>query len=540
MRFLSYFVTTIKLDLVQRFRGNAVWFAIFLLASISWLSFPAHGSNYFALVGMANLPGHDVNTSIALFRGSYSSAWISLATGFTSAILASSLGFVLVRGTVARDIDDQLWRLLVATPLSSLEYLFTKWCGHVVLLSLLFLCNAAIGMLVQYVRAENVRIIPGLYLQAYLCFALPAMAVSAMAAIVFDMVTELRKTAGNLLYATLWISFTVEVARFVDFGRASWTWAWLGDLMGYHQILGRNTSRLSDALNGSAQIESINLLIGGFVARNPVIVPFETWQISKAAWLGRLAWVALSVACLAIAAPFMERAAQRTRAPSIAFDRSSGAALGWLSSALKILQGTRLGILVAAELLYVLRTRGAWWWLALVVCWIVSLAAQLAPPGPDVSMLALAVVATWLLLIDVFSRTMLREIETHTAALMLTTVAGERDIVLARAIALLILTWACTLPAILRCAFEAPNISMHIALFGLSAVMLSMCLACITRTARIIEMLAFVLAYLCYDGAAMINVVTVSHESVRAHGILIVVASFLLLPSWKRITSARR
>src|SRR5690606_37257012 len=121
----------------------------------------------------------------------------------------------------------------------------------------------------------------------------------------------------------------------------------------------------------------------------------------------------------------------------------AGLRLRWLDWLLRPFELFPAGRLAAVEVRLVLRQRRITWWLALLVL----LGVQTFAPAKG---MAIAAILAWLLCVDVFAGTALRERDTGTASLVFSAAGAGRRILLARLGLALGLAWAVVLPALLR------------------------------------------------------------------------------------------
>src|SRR5690606_1515728 len=179
-------------DLRQRLRAPRTWVVVAGLAALAWWCFPA-------------LETHYLTVSIDGVRGRYSSAWIGMIVALIYSMALSLFGFFLVRGTLVRDFETRAWQLLVATTMSRGAYLFAKWLSHMLLFAMVIAGGLAIGLVLQFVRAEDRHVDLLEMIKPVLVITLPSLALTATLAVWFDMLPWLRRSAGNVLFFVLWM-----------------------------------------------------------------------------------------------------------------------------------------------------------------------------------------------------------------------------------------------------------------------------------------------------------------------------------------------
>ena len=205
----------------------------------------------------------------------------------------------------------------------------------------------------------------------------------------------------------------------------------------------------------------------------------------------------------------------------------------WLEIVLVPLQRSRFGALVVAEIRLALRRRRAWWWLALLV----MLGIQAFAP---VEGMASALVITWVWVLDIFARLILREHETRTTELVFTAPAMRLRLLAARVLVGVGLAWLLALPTLLRMLLVAPHVAAAALVVGLSLVIWGMAIGALSRNGRLFELLLLAAAYISLQGAWVLNVWVAPMTTLRWHLWLLPLALGLLVLGWRGITTERR
>jgi hypothetical protein len=134
------------------------------------------------------------------FRGMYNSSYLGTLLALVGALWLALGGFYVVKNAITKDTSSGVGQILAASPVRNLAYLLGKFLSNLLILSTMagFLALTALGMLL--LRGESGTIDPiGLWLPFPL-LCLPALAVSAAAAVLFESVRPLRGGAGNILW----------------------------------------------------------------------------------------------------------------------------------------------------------------------------------------------------------------------------------------------------------------------------------------------------------------------------------------------------
>jgi hypothetical protein len=204
-------------------------------------------------------------------------------------------------------------------------------------------------------------------------------------------------------------------------------------------------------------------------------------------------WLVAAVSGVLLAVPLLDWAAARTTPSASGDGRRAPRSLRWLRALLSPLQGSRLGVLVAAEVFIVLRMRPLWWWAAWLPLWGVQAF------GPRHAV-ALAMLGGWTLLLDVFSRTALRDQECGTVDLVATAPGALRRLLLARAAACVGLAWLSAAPGLLHESFAHPAMSPTAAVMAAAIALCGLAAGRLARSSRPFELVFLALAYATTQG----------------------------------------
>ena len=491
-------------DLRQRLRAPRTWVVMAGLAALMWWCFPA-------------LETHYLTVSIDGMRGRYSSAWIGMIEGLIYSMTLSLFGFFLVRGTLVRDFETRAWQLLVATTMSRGAYLFAKWLSHMLLFAMVIAGGLAIGLVLQFVRAEDRHLDLVELLKPIVVITLPSLALTATLAVWFDMIPWLRRSAGNVVFFALWIYLLTLGTTQAPHERGA-PMPWPGDphgmLLAEYELDDHWPVPATDN-----EERGVNMGVHR-MPQSAVLVDWTHWDVGAAALGTRAFWLGAALALLALAVPLLDRCASHLGKPGRA--ASSGWRLRWLDWLLAPLERWGSGALVAAELRLVLRGRRWWWWLALVG--LFGMQAFADPKG-----MSIAVILSWILFIDVFARLVLREQETRTGGLVFTAASARLKLPLARAVVTIGLAWAVTLPAMLRMASSEPVVALATLAVGASLALWGMAIGALSRNGRPYELLMLVVGYGGMQGAAMINVIVSPEVTLRWHLIGLPIALIAIL-----------
>ncbi|MGH8319231.1 MAG: hypothetical protein ACREUL_14850 [Steroidobacteraceae bacterium] len=345
----------------------------------------ARRNSFLLTLGLAALIAYEASTGgivlqVGGYRGVYNSAWVGGMMTLVSTTFLTLAGFYIVKNSVQRDERTRVGRVLATTPMSKLFYATAKALSNFVVLAAMLAVLVAGGIVLELLHLEEGQFALGRLLAPFIWVGLPAMAVVAALAVLFEMLPVLRTGVGNVIYFFVWIAILSTASSSPRFD----------DLVGFNLIGGDMMHALKASVPGYKG--GFSLTISGPRA------PTKTFVWNGVHWtsgiiLHRLIWVGLAVALTLLAAlafhrfdPAREARRKAGDEPASArVDRDGGvpvlnpAAAMRLPGPAAIARGQGLARLVAAELILMLRGQ-RWWWLAAAAGMIA--ASLLVPSEP--------------------------------------------------------------------------------------------------------------------------------------------------------------
>lgn len=230
-------------------------------------------------------------------RGLYTSGWIGTLVALVITCFVSLVGFYIVKNSVDRDRSTGVGQILAATPLSKTTYAFGKFLSNFAVLSSMVAVLAVAAPVMQFWAAEDSRIDLWALLSPFLLLALPAIALTAVFAVCFEMLPFLRGGFGNVAWFFVW---NFGIAAPVLSGRR---WLDPTGLVAVMNSLGAEARRYVPGYRGgmSFQID---------VGQHVQVV--QDWRWPGIAWdaqsvLLRLMWFAVACAIVPLAALVFDR-----------------------------------------------------------------------------------------------------------------------------------------------------------------------------------------------------------------------------------------
>ncbi|HTT62281.1 MAG TPA: hypothetical protein VMG35_10590 [Bryobacteraceae bacterium] len=359
-----------------------------------------------------------ISLQLADYRGVYNSAWAGSMMTLVTTTFITLAGFYMVKNTIQRDRQTRVGLVLSTTPISRSLYTLGKALSNFAVLTSMVAVLAAAAVILQLVNAEGTRLEPAKLLAPFVWVALPAMAMTAAVAVLFETLPVLQGGAGNVIYFFAWSTYV---------GLSGVTGA--NDYLG----LGFFMRRMTDALKLADPHYD-----GGFALQaGPTAHATKTFLWNGVAWtssvlLGRLQWVAIAIGLAWLSALFFQRfdparehAWRRRRpgkaaAPEPAEERAvADNALAVPVAAVQLTPLARADRgssqylrVVASELRLMVKGRGWWWYLVAAGLFVASLAV------PDIRARQAVASFAWLWPVLVWSQMGAREARYDTETLV--------------------------------------------------------------------------------------------------------------------------
>lgn len=242
------------------------------------------------------------------YRGVYTSAWIGALVAITTTCFVSLVGFYVVKNAVDRDRVTGVGQILAATPLSKVSYTLGKFLSNFAVLSATVLVLAVCAILMQLFAGEDPHFNVLALLAPFVIVALPAMALTAGMAVLFETLPLLRGGLGNVAWFFVWSMLGIG----------------LPEISGNHRLDPMGLMTVSDSMMAGARanIPGYKDSFSFTIADAPVkIVHTFHWQgvdWTAESLLLRLVWTGLAIVFALLAALVFDRFdSSRSFAPSL-------------------------------------------------------------------------------------------------------------------------------------------------------------------------------------------------------------------------------
>jgi len=165
--------------------------------------------SFLITLGLAVWLGWAVSTGklklwISDTRGIYNSAWVGLLMALVVNSFVSLAGFYVVKNTLERDRRTGVGQILATTPMSKGLYTLGKTLSNLAVLLAMVAVLAVMAVVAQFVAGEDTHIQLGPLLAPSLVFCVPAMALVAAFAVLFETIPFLKGGFGNVVWFFLY------------------------------------------------------------------------------------------------------------------------------------------------------------------------------------------------------------------------------------------------------------------------------------------------------------------------------------------------
>jgi hypothetical protein len=322
------------------------------------------------------------------YRGFLNSAWMGSLMALVGGTFLSLVGFYIVKGSIQRDQDTRVGRILATTPISKSFYTLAKTASNFAVLASMILVLAVATLVMQFLHAEDSHIDPWALLSPLVLLALPCMAFTAALAVLFETLPLLRGGVGNVLYFFLWAMLLVAPgSEVIDKNKPIPRAAYLTDFAGITSTMGQMQAVVRGIDPGYKGGSALN--IGDERDRPTKRFLWKGLHLNRALLLGRLLWTGMAFALALIASVFFHRF-DPAREWRIKVRRAASTEIAVTSEQTRPAETSRVHLtplpfsharsslfrLVVAELRLMLKGK-QWWWY--VVAAGLSIACLISP-----------------------------------------------------------------------------------------------------------------------------------------------------------------
>jgi hypothetical protein len=328
------------------------------------------------LIGTLLVPAKNAGYETFLidgYRGIYNSAWIGATFAILASMLLSLFGFYNVKSAVDRDRSTRVGEIIAATSVARFDYALGKALSNFLVLGSMALILFVVALAMQFVRGESAALDLRQIAAPFALVVLPTVAMVAAIALLFEMIPWLRAGLGNIAYFFIWTwylvwSFQAE-ARHVP---------WWRDMLGGNLVMSQVWAALL-RVDPHAKLNSVEIGAGGERASH--FFTFHGFVFAGSDVAGRLAWFAVALGVVAVAALIFDRFAKPARTADRA--KRNVVAAKWQSAVARLstplvdaLFSSDFGAIVLAEFRLLVRGLSFWWYVVAAGLWVFQLFAD--------------------------------------------------------------------------------------------------------------------------------------------------------------------
>ena len=318
-------------------------------------------------------------------RGVYNSACIGALMSLVATTFLSLAGFYVVKNTIERDRATRVGEILASTPISRILYLSGKWFSNFMVLAVMVAILGISGIAMQFWQGEDSQVQLSKLLAPFFLLALPAMAVVAAVAVVFETIAWLRGGFGNVAYFFVWTAGLAAPASVgAEGGTSPYDWAGLGLVWNSMRAAAPTTN---NSFSFSLDVGALNFVHSTFV-----------WN--GIAWTGgmvlsRIAWIGFALVLVAFSALLFDRFDPARRGLLVGRRKAAGSDSPEILAEAEWRGGTissvvtlsplrrgpaqfRFGAMLLAELRLMLKGQKWWWYGGAAVLVVLSVALPAA------------------------------------------------------------------------------------------------------------------------------------------------------------------
>jgi ABC-type transport system involved in multi-copper enzyme maturation permease subunit len=266
-----------RADFLERVRRFSFLIVLALVVGAGYLFVPPVDAGYRVL-------------QLGVYRGIYNSAWIGLMFGLIAALHLPLAGFFLVKNAVEHDRRTGVGEIIATSPISKFVYIVGKWLSNLAILILILSIMTVMAIVMQIIRAEDTALILWALVTPIWLMGLPVLAIAAALAVLFESVSFLRGSLGNVAIFFLWL-FAIAIVLSGAIDDETGLAQRKNDLYGYTNQLA-DIQRQVLTIDPEAEVGS-SLINAGRDVEHTFVWDGIHWQASVI--LERVMWAGLAV-----------------------------------------------------------------------------------------------------------------------------------------------------------------------------------------------------------------------------------------------------
>jgi len=166
--------------------------------------------SFLVVLGLVIFLGYQVgigNMGIKLgqYRGEFNSAWIGSMMALIATFFLGWFGFYVINSSIARDRETGVGQIMATTPMTRPLYAIGKWISNFVVLTTMAVILMVAGLIIQFLQGESLQLNLVAFVNPFVVIVLPAIALVAAVAVLFETIPFLSGGFGNIVYFFLFV-----------------------------------------------------------------------------------------------------------------------------------------------------------------------------------------------------------------------------------------------------------------------------------------------------------------------------------------------
>jgi len=153
-------------------------------------------------VGLGN-----VGLKLGQYRGEFNSAWVGSMMSLIASVFLGWFGFYVVNNSIARDRETRVGQIIATTTMTRLLYAVGKWISNFVVLTTMVMILMFAGIVIQFLQGESLQLDLLAFVNPFIVIVLPAIALVAAIAVLFETIPFLSGGFGNIVYFFIFVMF---------------------------------------------------------------------------------------------------------------------------------------------------------------------------------------------------------------------------------------------------------------------------------------------------------------------------------------------
>ena len=150
-----------------------------------------------------------IGVSLGKYRGEYNAAWVGAMMSLIATFFLSWFGFYLIKNSVQRDRVTGVGQIIATTPLGKFQYVAGKALSNFAVLSIMVVILVAAALVLLLLGGTRSDFNLWQFVSPFLLLTLPALAVVASVAVLFECIPLLQGGFGNVVFFFGWVFLLV-------------------------------------------------------------------------------------------------------------------------------------------------------------------------------------------------------------------------------------------------------------------------------------------------------------------------------------------